>query len=84
VDDLDLTEEEFRQILAACRLLRIGRCTPGYLQEFLARRLEEASGTALAARIRQLSGAQMDELCDCLRREQEAEHPEPEVPPEKD
>jgi hypothetical protein len=73
VDDLDLTEEEFRRVAAACRLLRIGTPAPGYLREFLARRLEEASAEALAARVRQFSDEQMEALWQRLRQEQQRE-----------
>jgi hypothetical protein len=71
VDELDLTEEEVRRIVAACQSLRIGTAAPGYLKEFLARRLEEASGAALAARVRQFSGEQMEAVWEQARRRQE-------------
>jgi len=71
VDELGLTEEKFRRVLAACRLLRIGDCTPAYLQEFLARRLEETSDEALAARIRQFSPGQVHTLCERIKQEQD-------------
>ena len=71
MDELGLTEEEFRRVLTACRLLRIGDCTPDYLQEFLARRLEEASDEALAARLRRFSAARMHMLCERIRQEQD-------------
>jgi hypothetical protein len=70
VDELGLTEEDFGRVLAACRLLRLGEETPGYLQEFLALRLEEASCTELAASVRGFDGGQMDALRERLRQEQ--------------
>jgi hypothetical protein len=70
VDDLDLTEEGFRRVVAACRFLRIHIPAPGYLQEFLARRLEESSLDGLAARVRQFRDGQFEALCVRIRREQ--------------
>ena len=70
MDELDLTEEGLRRVLTACRLLRLGGGTPAYLQEFLARRLEEAACKGLAARVRGFSGGQMDALAERIRREQ--------------
>jgi hypothetical protein len=70
VDEPDLTEEEFRRVLAACRPLRLGDRVPGYLQEFLARRLEAASCDHLAARVRGCSGGQLEVLWGRLRRRQ--------------
>jgi hypothetical protein len=71
VDELGLTEGEFRRVLTACRLLHIGDCTPAYLQEFLARRLEEASDAPLAARLRRFSTGRMDALCERIKQEQD-------------
>jgi hypothetical protein len=70
VDDLGLTEEDFARVLAACRLLRLGDGTPAYLQEFLARRLEEASCAELAGRVRGFTDKKMGALCDRIREEQ--------------
>jgi hypothetical protein len=70
VDELDLSDEDFRRVLTACRLLRLGEGTPAYLREFLARRLDEASHQGLAARLRQFSAAQMDRLSERIRRGQ--------------
>jgi hypothetical protein len=70
VDEPDLTEEELRRVLAACRPLRLGDRMPGYLQEFLARRLEAASCDDLAARVRDFSGGQLEVLWGRLRRRQ--------------
>jgi hypothetical protein len=70
VDELDLNDEDFRRVLTACRLLRLGAGTPAYLQEFLARRLDEASREDLAARLRQFTNAQMHRLSERIRQGQ--------------
>jgi hypothetical protein len=70
VDELGLTEEDFGRVLAACRLLRLGDDTPGYLREFLALRLEEASCAELAARVRGFTDGQMEVLAARIRQEQ--------------
>ena len=70
MDDLDLTEEDLRRVVAACQHLRVGTPAPGYLQEFLARRLEEASSEALAAWVRQFGGGQMEAVWDQVRERQ--------------
>jgi hypothetical protein len=70
MDEPDLTEEELRRVLAACRPLRLGDRVPGYLQEFLAVRLEAASCPDLAARVRALRGEQAEALWAALRRRQ--------------
>jgi hypothetical protein len=70
VDELDLNDEDFRRVLTACRLLRLGEGTPAYLREFLARRLDEASREDLAARLRQFSEAQMGRLSERIRQRQ--------------
>jgi hypothetical protein len=67
VDELELTEEEVWRVVAACRSLRIGTPAPVYLKEFLARRLEDASGEGLAARVREFSDEQMEALCERIR-----------------
>jgi hypothetical protein len=71
VDDLDLTQEELRRVLAACRFLRVGTPAPGYLREFLARRLEESSLDGLAARVRQSTDGLMEALWERVRQEQD-------------
>jgi hypothetical protein len=71
VDQLDLTEEDVRRAVVACRLFRVGTPAPAYLKEFLARRLEEASAETLAARVRHLRDGQFEALCDRIRQEQE-------------
>ena len=70
MDEIGLTGADFGRVLTACRLLRLGDGTPGYLQEFLALRLEEAGWADLAARVRGFTRGQMDALCDRIRREQ--------------
>ena len=67
MDELDLRAEEFRRLVAACQLLRIGTPAPVYLKEFLARRLEEASDEGLAARVREFGDEQMEALCERIR-----------------
>ena len=71
MDELDLTEEEVRRVVAACQSLRIGAPAPEYLKEFLARRLEADSDEALAARVRQFSDGQMEALWEQVRHRQE-------------
>ena len=71
MDDLDLTQEEFRRVMAACRFLRIAIPAPACLREFLARRLEESSLDGLAARVRQSRDGRCEALCERLRQERE-------------
>jgi hypothetical protein len=73
VDELDLSEDDLRRVLAACQPLRVGTPAPAYLKEFVARRLEEASAAALAARVRQFSDGQMEAVWEEVRRRQEGE-----------
>ena len=71
MDEPDLSEEDMRRVLRACRLLHIGTSTPDYLLEFLAQRLEEASSKGLAARVRHFNDRQMEKLRERIRREQD-------------
>jgi hypothetical protein len=71
MDDLELNTVEMRHILAACAPLRLRHCTPEYLQDFIAARLD-GPDPDLAVRVRQLPSAQMHELCLWILREQGA------------
>ncbi len=70
MDDLDLSEEALRRVLAACRWLRLPGRTPDYLREFLARRLVEAGHEGLAARVRGFADGQVEALAAAVRRHQ--------------
>ena len=66
----DLPYEELRQVAGACMWVTIPPKTPAYLQQFLVRRLEPAA-PALAGKIAGYDAAQMEVLCEWLRRRQE-------------
>ena len=73
MDNLGLREEEFEQVLAACRLVRLRGCTPDYLQDFLVQRLADRA-PGLASRVKHFDAARMDALC---RRITERQGPSP-------
>jgi hypothetical protein len=72
VEDLDLGEVEFRHILWACAHFRLTYCTPDYLQDFIAQRLD-AVAPELAAKVRRYSPAQIDALCRLIMARQRGE-----------
>ncbi len=70
MDPLEFTPDDWERVLAACGQLRVGPDAPAYLQEFLARRLEEAARADLAARVRSFRDGQMAALWQEVRRRQ--------------
>lgn len=65
MDDLELTTDEVQRILWACAHINIVSCTPPYLQDFLAYRLDEAA-PEVAVKVRRLTPAEMDRLCHLI------------------
>ncbi len=57
----NLSQDELLEVVCACAAIRVPAHTPDYLQEFIARRLDETD-PRLARRVRQLDGRQMDAL----------------------
>jgi len=64
-----LTAGEFRAVCAAFRQLRLSDCTPDYFRDFLVLRLSEGR-PALAAKVRDLAGWQVDALCEEVKEHQ--------------
>jgi hypothetical protein len=60
-----ITLEDLVGIIRACDAIEIDRCTPPYLQDFLAMRLERRPD--LSAKVRRLRSTQMDRLCECIQ-----------------
>ena len=59
---LNFSREELSRVVQACAALRLSRCTPSYLQDFLAIRLADHDPD-LWDRISRLDAEEMDELC---------------------
>jgi hypothetical protein len=59
---LPVTLEELMEVVRTCAFLEIERCTPTYLQEFIATRLAERLPN-LAATVRRLDTDRMNRLC---------------------
>lgn len=73
MDHLDLSVEEMRLILRACAHFRLKHCTPEYLQDFIAARLD-TTGPDVAVKVRRLPAAQMHELCRRILEQQGLRH----------
>jgi hypothetical protein len=71
VEDLNLTEEEFRAVARACATIRLSGGAPPYLQEFIVRRLGEAGRAGLAAKVAAYGPAQVQALAALLVGHQE-------------
>ena len=71
---LDFSTSELCRVARACSAIRIGACTPPYLQRFLEARLRP-NEPALARRVAALDPGQVDELCRKLRALQPSREP---------
>jgi hypothetical protein len=63
---LGLTLDELVEVVRTCCAIEIQDCTPPYLREFIAARLDNASAE-LAARVRRFDAGQMARLCEHIR-----------------
>jgi len=63
---LGLTLDELMEVVRTCDSIEIEDCTPPYLQDFIAKRLDQ-SYPALAARVRGFDSEQMDGLCEHIK-----------------
>jgi hypothetical protein len=68
---LNFNADEVCRVASVCSAVRIGNCTPPYLQRFIESRLA-AIDSALAERVGALDAGQMDELCLKVRALQRA------------
>jgi hypothetical protein len=58
--------DELDQVARACASIEIEDCTPPYLQDFIAGRLE-GDFPDLSAKVRRLGPDEMDELCEYIK-----------------
>jgi hypothetical protein len=63
---LGLTLDELTEVVRTCEAIEIEDCTPPYLQEYIAKRLNK-SHPALAAKVRAFDAQQMDALCEHIK-----------------
>jgi len=63
---LGLTLDELTEVVRTCDSIEIEDCTPPYLQDFIAKRLDHSYPT-LAARVRGFDSEQMDALCEHIK-----------------
>ena len=63
---LGISLEELVDVVRTCDSIEIDTCTPNYLQEFLAKRLDTRFAV-LAAKVRNFNDAQMEALCHYIR-----------------
>jgi hypothetical protein len=61
-----MTPEELNQVMRACASIEIEDCTPPYLQDFIAGRLEDVSPD-LSAKVRRVGPDEMDQLCEFIK-----------------
>ena len=64
---LDLTLDELTEVVRTCRAIQIEECTPPYLQDFIAARLQ-MTFPELSAKVRQFCKHQMDAICAHIKR----------------
>jgi hypothetical protein len=64
---LALTLDELMEIVRTCESIEIGECTPHYLQEFIAVRLQPKHPT-LSGKVRQFAEDQMGLICEYIKR----------------
>ena len=69
--DNPLSAEEFRGVARACAKIRLSEPAPGYLREFIVRRLGGAGLADLAGKVSRLGRAEMGALAAGLVRHQE-------------
>jgi len=60
------TLDELTEVVRTCDSIEIEDCTPPYLQDFIAKRLDRNYPT-LAARVRGFDSEQMDALCEHIK-----------------
>jgi hypothetical protein len=65
-----MTFAELIEVVRACEDIQFNGCTPPYLQEFIAQRLEHKL-PLLANKVRDLDQKQMHRLCAYIRETQE-------------
>ena len=63
---LRISFDELVDVVRTCESIEIDTCTPDYLQEFLAKRLDTRFAV-LAAKLRNFNDAQMEALCHYIR-----------------
>jgi hypothetical protein len=61
-----LSLDELMEVVRTCDSIEIEDCTPDYLQDFIAQRLD-ANYPVLANRVRLLDAGQMDALCEYIK-----------------
>jgi hypothetical protein len=67
---LGITLDELMAVVRTCDQIEIEDCTPVYLKDFIAKRLEQRFGR-LATRVSGLSDEQMDGLCGYIKHTQD-------------
>lgn len=63
---LGLALDELTEVLRTCASIEIENCTPPYLKDFIANRLD-TSFPAIAAKVRAFDSEQMDALCEHIK-----------------
>jgi len=63
---LGLTLIELMEVVRTCDSIEIEDCTPPYLKDFIAKRLDDQYA-ALAGKIRRLNDQQMDAICEYIK-----------------
>ena len=63
---LGLTLIELMEVVRTCDSIEIENCTPPYLRDFIATRLDDQFA-ALAAKTRKLNDQQMDAICEYIK-----------------
>jgi len=71
VEELHLSAEDFREVVRACRHLRLWECTSAIFHYLLVVRLGESGRADLAGRVAALDAGQVEALCRRVREEQE-------------
>lgn len=64
---MQLTLDELTEVVRTCRAIQIEDCTPPYLQDFIAARLQTGF-PELSIKVRRYGQQQMDALCSHIRR----------------
>jgi hypothetical protein len=63
---LGLTLVELMELVRTCDAIEIEECTPPYLRDFIAKRLD-ADFPALAAKVRKFDDPQLDAICEYVK-----------------
>lgn len=61
-----LTLVELMEVVRTCDSMELEKCTPPYLRDFIANRLEPEL-PPLAAKVRNLAAQQMDAICEYIK-----------------